>query len=139
MNELELNIKKGDLTITIRGSSKEEIIQKVEDALALLEDVAKKLTTKTIELPRAPTPTIEVPHISPPPTSCRDAIVKLLSTEWGKAAPRTLSEIIEAMKINAVYYPKARVASDLLALTRSGITRRLKTEAGFAYILAQPV
>lgn len=138
MTELELNIKKGDLTITIRGSSKEEIIQRVEDALALLEDVTKKLTTKPIEIPQTPTPTVEVPHISPPPTSCRDAIVKLLSTEWGKT-PRTLSEIIEAMKINAIYYPKSSVAADLLTLTRSGITRRLKTEAGFAYILAKPV
>jgi hypothetical protein len=135
--ELELKIGKGDISITIRGSSKGEILQKMDDALALLEGAMEKLETKKIAMITAPT-AVEVPHISPPPTSCRDAIVKLLSTEWGKE-PRTLSEIMDAMKINGIYFTKARVASDLLTLTRSGITRRLKTEAGFAYILAHPV
>jgi len=137
--ELELKIRKGDISITIRGSSKEEILQKIDDALALLEGAMEKLKVKKIETITIPAvPIVEAPHISPPPASCRDAIVKLLSTDWGKT-PRTLSEIIEAMKINGIYFEKARVAGDLLALTRGGITRRLKTEAGFAYILAQPV
>lgn len=139
LTDLELNIRKGDIGVTIRGSSKEEVLQKIDDALALLEDAMEKLKTKKIEIATAPiVPPVEIPHLSAPPTSCRDAIVKLLSTDWGKT-PKTLAEIIEVMKINGIYFAKARVASDLLALTRTGITRRLKSEAGFAYILAKPV
>jgi hypothetical protein len=139
MAEMELNIRKGDIGIAIRGSSKEEILPKIDEALALLESAMEKLKARKIEITSVPTViAVEMPHISTPATSCRDAIVKLLSTEWGKT-PRTLSEIIDAMKINGIYFEKARVASDLLTLTRTGITRRLKTEAGFSYILAKPV
>lgn len=79
----------------------------------------------------------EYPSIAPP-TSARDAIVKVLSTDWGKT-PHTLKDIVEAMKVNAVYYPSSSIARELNQATRTGLTRRFKTESGYAYVLAKPI
>jgi len=135
--EFELELRRGDINIKIKGTPN-EVSEGIDEALNLLEKVAEKLKEKKIEMKVAPTIAPEVPHIAPPtPATCRDAILKLLSTEWGKT-PKTLGEIIEVMEINGIYYPKARVAGELLSMTRAGIARRLKTKAGFAYILAKP-
>lgn len=138
--EFELELRKGDISVKIRGASIEETLQRIDDAIQLLEKATKKVEEKKVKIAVAPTiPTAAIPHIGPPPpTSCRDAIVRLLSTDWGRT-PKTLGEIIEAMKINGIYYPKSSVAGELLSITRSGIARRMKTKAGFAYILARPV
>lgn len=140
MAELELELKKGDVSVKIRGATINEILHQIDNALSLLEQVMEKLKEKKIEIPVTPTiPTVEVPHLGPPvPSSCRDAILRLLSTDWGRI-PKTLGEIIQAMEINGVYYPKSSVASGLLSLTRSGVLRRLKTKVGFAYIQARPL
>lgn len=77
----------------------------------------------------------------PPPlsgiTSCREAIAKLFASNWGKK-PRTLRQIIDAMKLNAVYYPDQNVAVELKRMTQVGILRRLRTKEGFAYVSGKP-
>lgn len=141
MVELQLELRKGDISVKIKGASPDEVLLQFDAALSLLQSATEKLKEKKIEIPTVPTfvPSIEVPNIgAPPPAGCRDAIVRLLSTDWGRV-PKTLGEIMEALKINGIYYPKARVASELLIMTRTGIARRLKTKTGFAYILAKPV
>jgi len=138
--ELELELRRGDLSVIIRGATINEILQQMDNALSLLEQAAGSLKEKKIEIAVTPTiPTTEAPHIGPPaPASCRDAVTRLLSTDWGRT-PKTLGEIIQAMEINGIYYPKSSVAGELLSLTRSGVMRRLKTKAGYAYILARPL
>lgn len=137
MAEFELELRRGDIYIRIKGAPN-DISEGIDEALDLLEKAAEKLKEKKIEIKVAPTMAPEVPQIAPPtPATCRDAILKLLSTDWGKT-PKTLGDIIEAMEINGIYYPKARVASELLSMTRTGMARRLRTKAGFAYILAKP-
>lgn len=68
---------------------------------------------------------------------CSDAVVRLLSTDWGKMAPRTLPEIIEAMRVNAVHYPVTTLSGVLNWLVRKGRVKRWKTEKGYVYVLAQ--
>jgi hypothetical protein len=70
-------------------------------------------------------------------TSCREAIAKLFASSWGKK-PRLLSQIMEAMKLNAVYYSKQLVAVELKKMTQLGIVRRLRTPEGFAYVSGKP-
>jgi hypothetical protein len=68
---------------------------------------------------------------------CSDAVVRLLSTDWGKMAPRTLPEIIEAMRVNAVHYPVTTLSGVLNWLVRKSRVKRWKTEKGYVYVLAQ--
>jgi hypothetical protein len=79
---------------------------------------------------------------TPPPlsgvTSCREAIAKLFASDWGKK-PRNLSQIIDAMELNAIYYSKQAVAVELKRMTQLGILRRLRTAEGFAYVSGKPV
>jgi len=81
----------------------------------------------------------EYPTLSlPPNASCPDVIVELLKTDWGRKAPRTLNEIMEAMKLNALHYPKGTVSGRLADMTKKGVLRRIQTERGYGYILIKP-
>ena len=70
--------------------------------------------------------------------SCADIVEKLFSTGWG-GKPRSLREVIEALTVNGVYFPKSTVAVSLMRLVKRGALRRLKSEAGFLYVRATPV
>jgi len=79
---------------------------------------------------------------NPPPisgaTSCREAIAKLFASEWGRK-PRTMRQIIDAMKLSAIYYSDTNVAVELGRMTRLGLLRRLKDQKGFTYVSAKPL
>jgi hypothetical protein len=81
-------------------------------------------------------PSEEPPMISGA-TSCREAIAKLFASDWGRT-PRTLREIIDAMKLNAIYYSDTNVAVELNRMTRLGILRRIKDKKGYKYVSAKP-
>lgn len=68
---------------------------------------------------------------------CSDAVVRLLATGWGRVAPRTLPEIVEAMRANAVHYPATTLSGVLNWLVRKGKVKRWKTDKGYVYVLAQ--
>lgn len=70
-------------------------------------------------------------------TSCRDAIAKLFASEWGRR-PRTAREIMDAMKLSAVYYSPTNVSVELGRMTRLGLVRRLKDPKGWTYVSAAP-
>jgi hypothetical protein len=81
----------------------------------------------------------EFPSIAiDPATSCPDAIIQLLSTDWGRRKPRTLSEILAAMKVNAIHYPEGTVKGRLTDLTKRGVLRRINSGRGYEYILIKP-
>lgn len=69
--------------------------------------------------------------------SCPDAIVAVLSTDWGREKPRYLNEIHEAMKVNALHFPMGTVKGRLTDLTKRGILRRIRSEKGYGYVLAK--
>jgi predicted transcriptional regulator len=52
-------------------------------------------------------------------------------------APRTLPEIVEAMRANAVHYPATTLSGVLNWLVRKGKVKRWKTDKGYVYVLAQ--
>jgi len=68
---------------------------------------------------------------------CADAVVRLLATDWGRVAPRTLPEIVEAMRVNAVHYPVTTLSGVLNWLVRKGKVKRWKTDKGYVYVLSQ--
>jgi predicted transcriptional regulator len=68
---------------------------------------------------------------------CADAVMRLLATGWGRVAPRTLPEIVEAMRANAVHYPATTLSGVLNWLVRKGKVKRWKKDKGYVYVLAQ--
>lgn len=66
-----------------------------------------------------------------------DAIREILNSPWGKKEPRTMSEIMEVMGANALYFSKSTVSGVLTNLTKSGELRRPMKKAGkWAYVLS---
>jgi len=61
------------------------------------------------------------------------AIMAVLTSPWGRAEPRTESEITEALKFNAIYFSQGSVSGTLTYLTKSGRLRRLQKGDKFAY------
>lgn len=70
--------------------------------------------------------------------SCSDAVLRLLSTDWGRGAPRTLPELVEAMRANAVHYPATTLSGVLNWLVRKSRVKRWKTDKGYVYVLSGP-
>ena len=68
--------------------------------------------------------------------NCSDAVMQLLETDWGCQEPKTLSELVEAMRINAVHYPSTTLSGVLSWLVRRGKIKRWKTEKGYVYVLS---
>ena len=77
---------------------------------------------------------IEMAPTIPTPSGPSDAIINLLSTEWGKK-PRTWQEINDVLVTNAVYYSKGSITGTLTNLTKKNKLRRIRTEKGYGYIV----
>jgi len=134
------------------GNNEIEISGSHEDVMSTFQNVSE-LVSKTSEAfgqtPYQPNtqhsePTQQnaeesFPSISiDPATPCPDAIVQILSTDWGKRKPRTLGELLAAMKVNAIHYPEGTVKGRLTDLTKRGVLRRISSRKGYEYILIKP-
>lgn len=71
-------------------------------------------------------------------SKCSDAVVSLLSTEWGQT-PRTISELREGMEANAIFFPKTTLSGVLVWLVKKGRIRRWKDDKrGYLYVINEP-
>lgn len=133
-----IRVKLGEYEIEIAGT-KEEVIRTLDDVSKIVGNVSDAF--ERIRIPaeevkeKAPPAEEKFPTIATP-SGAVDAIIKLLSTDWGRT-PRTWSELKEAMEVNAAYYSKGSITGSLTYLTKKGTIRRIKTEKGYRYILAQ--
>jgi predicted transcriptional regulator len=74
----------------------------------------------------------------PRTNQCSEAIVSLLSTEWGKT-PRPIRQLREAMEANAVFFPKTTLSGVLVWLVKKGQLRRWKDKKrGYLYVVNEP-
>jgi len=132
-NEVELSGAKDEVFETL--ASLPQIVGKVSEAFGGVPSAppspAKTDSPQTTETGGLPSVTI------PTDAKCPDAIVKMLDTEWGRAAPRTQGELVEAMKVNAIFFPEGTVKGRLTDLTKKGVLRRIQTERGYGYILVK--
>ncbi len=139
--EFSMSIKMGKYEIQLSGSKEDviEILDRLPGIISALTE-AFNLTVKGTNSMVEEESEVEYPTLTiPPSANCPEAIVSILSTEWGRKTPRTLKEILEALKLNALHYPKGTVSGRLADMTRKGILRRVKTERGYGYILIQEV
>ena len=143
-------IKIGEYEVEIKGTHN-EVTKTLQDLPNLVTNVQKAfenvkpktiatLTVKTeppAKTKAAPkTPAQTYPRL-PLVASCKDAILGLLESDWGKWRPRTMEELKDAMKANKVKYTKRTLTSTLNKLADKGMVRRWNTNTGFVYILAE--
>jgi hypothetical protein len=135
----------GQNEIEISGPQK-AVLATMKDFPALLENIStafKRVHESTDEktpiktkIVGSSTPSKIYPSIKKAKT-CSQAVLKLLETEWGAWRPRTLSELVEALKANATHYPTTTLSGVLSWLVKKGKVKRWKTDAGYVYILAE--
>lgn len=124
-------VKMGQREIEISGT-REEVMKAIEELPQLMETVSKAFeSTKSKET--AQTVSSVYPSISA--SGCSEAVLQLLASDWGKQ-PRSLPELGEALKANAVYYPSTTVSGVLAWLVRKNKIKRWKTDKGYVYVLA---
>ncbi len=124
-------VKMGQREIEISGT-REEVMKAIEELPQIMETVSKAFdSTKNKET--AQTESSVYPSISV--SGCSEAVLQLLASDWGKQ-PRSLPELGEALKANAVYYPSTTVSGVLSWLVRKNKIKRWKTDKGYVYVLA---
>jgi hypothetical protein len=141
-------LKMGDYEVELNGSYEdvsktlEELPKIVNSVHTAFEDVKPKtvvtITAKTEEPPKEAARIVKdfYPKIGPV-ADCREAVITILETDWGKWRPRTMDEMKEVMKANELKY-QSRVVSDTLdQLAEKGLIKRWNTNAGSVYILAE--
>jgi hypothetical protein len=125
-------VKMGQREIEISGT-REEVMKAIEELPQLMETVSKAFeSTKTAKETEQPAGSA-YPSVSA--SGCSEAVLQLLDSDWGKQ-PRSLPDLGEALKANAVYYPSTTVSGVLAWLLRKNKIKRWKTDKGYVYVLA---
>jgi hypothetical protein len=125
-------VKIGQQEIEISGA-KDEVIKVLDELPKLMEKVCEAFeSTKNREENSNPASST-YPSLSA--SNCSEAVLQLLASNWGKQ-PRTLPELGEALKANAVYYPSTTMSGVLAWLVRKNKIKRWKTDKGYVYVLA---
>jgi len=123
-------VKMGQQEIEISGT-REEVIKTVEELPSLVASISKAFeSTKNVRTVKPATSTY--PSISS--SSCSEAVLQLLGTDWGKQS-KTLTELGEALKANALNYPSTTLSGVLAWLVRKNKIKRWKTDKGYVYVL----
>ena len=125
-------VKIGQREIEISGT-REEVMKAIEELPQLMETISKAFESTKTAKETAQTVSSVYPSISA--SSCSEAVLQLLASDWGKQ-PRSLPELGEALKANAVYYPSTTVSGVLAWLVRKNKIKRWKTDKGYVYVLA---
>ena len=130
-----IHVRIGEMEVELDGA-REEVISALDELDGIVEKVSKAFTvaSQNMRTPVKPRPsTTKFPTI-PRTTKCSEAVVSLLSTDWGRT-PRTISELTEAMEANAVFFPKTTLSGVLVWLVKKGKIRRWKDKKrGYLYI-----
>ena len=130
--EFSFRVRFGDFEVEISGS-RDEVFKTVELLPSLMANVSR-----AFELAKASKPTSNVAVSAYPTVSgsnCSEAVLKLLESDWGKE-PRTLPELVDALKANALHYPSTTLSGVLTWLTKKGKVKRWKTDKGYVYAYA---
>jgi len=146
-----MRVRLGRCEVEISGS-RDEVLQTVKDLPNLVAAISEAFVQAGMEVSNVPavesasslpsssasTPVSMVYPSIQSSGNCSDAVLRLLSTDWGRATPRMLPELIEAMKANAVHYPATTLSGVLNWLVRKGRVKRWKTDKGYVYVLVAP-
>lgn len=131
-----IHVRIGEMEVELDGA-RGEVISALDELDGIVEKVSKafKVASQNMRTPvKSRSSTTKFPTI-PRTTKCGEAVVSLLSTDWGRT-PRTISELMEAMEANAVFFPKTTLSGVLVWLVKKGRIKRWKDKKrGYLYVL----
>ena len=114
-------VRLGQHEIEICGDRK-EVLETIEKLPELMGNVSKAFGTVQLEATAVSVSKSEergvrgiplpLPKISKA-KNCSEAVLKLLESNWGRWRPRTLNELSEALKANALHYPASTLSGVL--------------------------
>lgn len=142
-----LRVRLGQYEVEISGC-KEDVLKTLEDLPSLIAVVSEAFAQTGTDIKASNAQpsqsSASAPSVSTSVTypsiqgsgNCSDAVLRLLETDWGRSTPRTLPELVEAMRVNAVHYPVTTLSGVLNWLVRKGKVKRWKTDKGYVYVLA---
>jgi hypothetical protein len=147
-----LRVRLGQCEVEISGS-RDEVMLTLKDLPNLVATISEAFAQSGVDIANIESPSPQ-PSVGSTPKStegvssaypsiqstgnCSDAVLKLLSTDWGRSTPRTLPELVEAMRANAVHFPSTTLSGVLNWLVRKSRVKRWKTEKGYVYTLSGP-
>ena len=144
-----LRVRLGRCEVEISGS-RDDVLRTVDDLHNLVavvsEAFAQAGASVNVLNGQPPQSSISAPPVSASGAypsiqgsgNCSDAVLRLLETDWGRSTPRTLPELVEAMRVNAIHYPVTTLSGVLNWLVRKSKVKRWKTDKGYVYVLAGP-
>jgi len=109
-----------------------EFADQVAEKLEIIEEMPEaelEVTTSAEEI--AVTPAGDIPVIKASPKTM-DNLESLFDTPWGRT-PRSLTEVMKALEVNAVPDKASTVSLYLRRLVRRGKLRRLEREGKWTY------
>lgn len=135
-------VRFGGCEIEVCGN-RDEVMQTIKDLPSLVAGVVEafgsvdaKDASAVNESKSSASPSGLSPVIGTP-INCSDGVLRLLGSDWGRAAPKTLPELVEALRANACHYPASTLSGVLAWLIRRGRIKRWKTDRGYMYVLAE--
>jgi len=131
--EFSFRVRFGGFEVEISGS-RDEVFKTVELLPSLMANVSKAFEAAKASKPNVGVVSSVYPVVSG--SNCSEAVLKLLESEWGKE-PRTLPELVDAMKANALHYPSTTLSGVLSWLTKKGKVKRWKTDKGYVYAIVR--
>jgi hypothetical protein len=132
---LRVKLRRGDVEIEIQGTQKE-----VADAFGHIDEYADKFVKTFSPAPQpmsdeqALEPTDDVPRVVNAKSNA-NAVKQLLVSGWAHS-PRTLKEIVDALRVSGLYVQSTDISGILTNLVRKGEVSRTKTEQGYGYYVA---
>ncbi len=126
---LRVKLKRGDVEIEVQGTQKE-----VGDAFNHIDEYAAKFlktfspVTKPMSDEESLGPTEDVPRIINAKSNA-DAVKQLLVSGWAHR-PRTIKEIVGALRISGLYVQSTDISGILTNLVRNGEVSRTRTDQG---------
>ena len=133
-----LKVKIEEMEVELDGK-KQEILSTLDD----LKEIVDKVTIAFNSDPRPGARLMkkaEAPNYPkiPRTNKCSEAVVSLLSTDWGKI-PRAIGELRDAMDANAVFFPNTTLSGILVWLVKKDKLRRWKDrKRGYLYVVNTP-
>ncbi len=125
------------------GGEKSEVLSTLDDLGEIVSKINVAFNGRTevkpipIDHPSDVSTSLQYPNIDRT-NQCGEAVISLLSTEWGKT-PRAIGELREAMEANAIFFPKTTLSGVLVWLVKKGRLRRWKDKKrGYLYVINKP-
>jgi len=134
-----ISVRIGDFQVDLEGTHAtiRELIGKDKSLFDFIKELQKTISEMPSPIEVTPEVSTEEEAVPPlgRPSTTSEALSQLFKTDWGRK-PKTLSEIMQALEANGLYYKKPVVAKVLVDLIKKKELRRRGSKGSFQYVAA---